>query len=650
MSCNEDFEDCEIEETTAEVSELGSHTVPRNFNFNTTEEIFINVDVTSIYGLPLSGVKVSFYSSNPDFGGQYISSAFTSSAGTIRIPMIIPTYQDSLFTQVHTAGFSKHMEKIKSSNMVFSFGGIPDERSKGFVKNISRTPISDKYFYMGSFSSGISGGLPNYLESEGDVLSQPYLNSVASSLPNKNVSLEHPEYLASGNQIDIIVNSQSDVWITFISEGAEYQNALGYYVYDTTNPPNNASEIDSVFVILPNASFIKSNGQLHAGDKVKLGSFPAGKTISWILFQDAWGDNGVDVNATKFYSRIDFNTFESDVSKRQHSVQLADVSNERLIIGFEDQIRSTVSDHDFNDLIFHVTADLWEGITSSGIPEISMDGDTDGDGVTDKYDDFPDDPLRAIRNTHIGSLAYEDLWPTEGDYDFNDLVMDYEIDHILNASNLLVDIETDWIIQGVFASFKNGFGIQFDNLTFSDIAGVSGTMLNSNLVTLNSNGTEANQSKASIIFFDNVFDVVESSGSSFPHTYPVSKISNVINFTRPIPESSSGLPPYNAFIFVDGKRNKEVHLPGKHPTDLANYQYFGSADDDTDITSDYYYKTANGFPWAINLPESFKFPRSGVPVFEAYNFFLDWSLSGGLSNQDWYRNQTGNRDLTKIYN
>lgn len=544
-SCS--VEDVDLQDSKKVISESGirSLVIPRDFNFSTTNEVNVNVAVKSIHGIPLSGIKVSFFTANPDFGGEFLASVFTNSSGDISTPVLVPTYLEEIFVQVHSPGFANQISKSISPNMNFSFGGIPEERAlaKNDGKDLSRISISDEYYYMGSFSYGAKAALPDYLEDEGDILSQSFLNTVAASLPDQSVPVFNPDYLTTGNELDIVVNSQSDVWITFVSEGAGYRNALGYYVFDSGNPPSSSSEIDSVFVILPNASLSNSGGKLNAGDKVKLGTFPAGKTISWVLFQNAWKNNRIDVDATKFYSRIDFNTMESDASKRQHTVQLADFGNELLINGFEDQTRSVSSDDDFNDLIFYVTANPWEGITTGGIPPATVDGDTDGDGIIDGDDDFPDDPLRATRNTYTGSLAYEDLWPAEGDYDFNDLVMDYEIDHILNASNLLVDIETDWTIRGVFASFSNGFGIQFDNLSSSDVSSVSGTMLNNNLITLNSNGTEANQSKVSIIFYDNVFDVVESSGSSFPHTYPVSTMNNVINFSNPVSQTVSGFPP-----------------------------------------------------------------------------------------------------------
>ena len=48
--------------------------------------------------------------------------------------------------------------------------------------------------------------------------------------------------------------------MTFVSEGASFKNALGYYVYNTNNPPATTSAIDSIFVVFPNASTTGSGG------------------------------------------------------------------------------------------------------------------------------------------------------------------------------------------------------------------------------------------------------------------------------------------------------------------------------------------------------------------------------------------------------
>ena len=648
-------QEVETNSSTTAISGIKNLNIPSHFNFKTTTTISLDITVKSLKNKPLSGVRVSFYSDHPDFDGRYLASGFTNQSGVLDTEILVPTYMENIFVLVHSFGFANQIEVPISPAISLDFGGIPPDRKLATKRKTTtdRIHIGGNYYYVGDFTTGsMSSGLPSYLEPQGDELTQSFLNDVYESLPErKRVPFFNPEYLASGNQLDVVVNETSEVWLTFVTEGAGYRNSLGYYVFDTDTPPTTASDIDSVFVILPNASLNGSGGALNAGDKIKLGTFSAGKTISWVLFQNAWTGNGVNINNPKFYSRTDLNTIESNPDMRQHTVQLSDIGRQILLNGFEDLTRSTYrSDDDFNDLIFYVSANPWEAIDIGSMPPVtpSPTSDTDGDGVSNESDDFPNDPTRAVRNTYTGSLAYEDLWPAQGDYDFNDIVIDYEIDHILNGSNQLVEIEADWTIMAVFASYKNGFGVKLNSLPSNSVASVSGLNLKENIITQNGNGTEANQDNATVIFFDNIFNVVQEAGSPYPYTDGVT-FSSVISFTTPVNESQVGFPPYHAFIFADGDRGKEIHLPGNEPTDLANTQLFGTSFDATNFASEYYYKTSNGLPWAINLSESFDFPKEGTPIDEAYLHFSIWATSGGISNKDWYLNIPSNRNSSKIY-
>ena len=627
--------------------------IPANFNFKTSKAITIDINVKNLKDKPLPNTRVSFFTAHPDFGGRPIATAFTDESGKLNTSIQIPTYLETIFVMVNSYGFANQQEVAVSPYINLDFGGIPLARKHKSLKKTTsnRIHISDNFYYVGDFEKGsVSSGLPYYLEPQGDDLTQAFLNDVRASLPEQRpVPTYNPQYLTTGNELDVIVNETSDVWVTFVTEGAGYKNSLGYYVFETGNPPSTVSQIDSIFVLLPNASLAGSGGQLNAGDKIKLGTFEAGKTISWVLFQNAWTANGINVSKPKFYSRAELNTIETDPTQRQHTVQLADFSRQILLNGFEDLTRTGGgSDDDFNDLVFYVSANPWEAIEIGGIPQVTPSSDSDGDGISNESDDFPEDPLRAIRNTYTGSLAFEDLWPAQGDYDFNDLVIDYEIDHILNGNNQLVEIEADWTIKAVFASYKNGFGVKFKNLPSNSVSSVSGLHLKENIISQNGNGTEANHDKATFIFFDNVFNVVQEAGSPYPHTDGVT-LSSVISFTSPVNEAQVGLPPYNAFIFANGDRSKEIHLPGEEPTDLADTQLFGSSFDATNFSTGYYYKTKNGLPWAIHLVDTFDFPKEANPIDEAYYHFSIWATSGGNTKKDWHRNLPNHRNEEKIY-
>jgi len=632
--------------------------VPGSFNYETLEEVQSQIQVDGLQGQPLRGVKVSFYTAHPDFGGENIGSGFTKADGSLNMPIKVPSFVDYLFVRVHQAGFANIDSARVQANINMSFGGVLPQRSNKMANSSASTPIpiSSNYYYMGSYNTGSWKGLPHYLEVPGDQLSQQFLDDVDASLPEEApVPTNNPQYLTSGNELDVVVTQRSDVWVTFVAEGAGYRNSLGYYVFDTNNPPATAADIDSIFVIFPNTSFAYSGGELYAGDKVKLGTFEAGKTISWVLFQNAWNGQGVRVNNNKFFSNPAFNTNESDPTKRQHTVALSDIGRQLVLIGYEDQTRSTGSDNDFNDLIFYVSANPWEGIDVGSLPPVTPTQDSDGDGVADESDDFPNDPTRAVLNTYLGSVAYEDLWPAQGDYDFNDLVMDYDVDHILNANNEVINIDADWTIKAVGASFDNGFGFEMDGISPGAVSSVSGYDLQENYISLSSNGTEAGQSTATFIVFDNVYNLISTAGGAYINTEPGQAsvapvtLNMAIDFTNPIAQADVGIPPYDPFLMVNGVRGREVHLPGQDPTDLADPSLFNTLSDATDENSNYYYKTNNGLPWAIHLGTTFSYPVEREPIDDAYLNFSQWAVSGGVSKTDWYQDQVGYRNAAKIF-
>ena len=106
-----------------------------------------------------------------------------------------------------------------------------------------------------------------------------------------------------------------------------------------------------------------------------------------------------------------------------------------------------------------------------------------------------------------GTVAYEDLWPAFGDYDFNDLVVDYRYQQVLNANNEVVDLKARFVSRAMGGSLDNGFGIALD-VAPSAISSVSGTRYFNNVVSTNANGTESGQSNAVIIIYDDASQVL----------------------------------------------------------------------------------------------------------------------------------------------
>jgi LruC domain-containing protein len=288
--------------------------------------------------------------------------------------------------------------------------------------------------------------------------------------------------------------------------------------------------------------------------------------------------------------------------------------------------------------------------------------DTDGDGVLNDADDYPNDPDRAFNNympaSGFGSLAFEDLWPGRGDYDFNDVVVDYRFKTVSNTSNYVLEIEAEFVARASGASQQNGFGFQLanDNIDAGDI-NVSGMSLNVGYIQTKSNGTEQGQARNTIIVFDNFFNVTPNSvGESGTNTDPTGvyvvpdTVSIEMNFeANTYTQNDIDLSNFNPFIIVNMVRGTEIHLADYPPTTLADVSLFGVYHDDSDPDAGRYYKTENNLPWAINIYESFDYPREKAEITQAYLKFATWASSSGASFSDWYRLNSGYRNSIYVY-
>jgi LruC domain-containing protein/uncharacterized repeat protein (TIGR01451 family) len=262
-----------------------------------------------------------------------------------------------------------------------------------------------------------------------------------------------------------------------------------------------------------------------------------------------------------------------------------------------------------------------------------------------------------LENELAGTLAFEDLWPGKGDYDFNDLVLDYNFKTTSNSGNYVEKIEASFTIQAFGAGLENGFGFQLaEAIDQADIT-VSGYSLTANYITLKSNGVEDGQSKATIIVYDNAFNEMEHPGvgigvntePSAPYVAP-----KTINILITFPANTYtindlDIASFNPFLIVNQSRGHEVHLPNYLPTDLMDLSLLATFDDDSKPGENRYWKTTNNLPWAINIYEKFDYPKEKREISTAFLHFIEWAESGGTLFADWYKDKPGYRNATNIY-
>jgi len=292
-----------------------------------------------------------------------------------------------------------------------------------------------------------------------------------------------------------------------------------------------------------------------------------------------------------------------------------------------------------------------------GLGQISGGGsssDEDGDGIpSDK--DFDDNDYDVAFVSYFpskgiwGTIVFEDLWPEKGDYDVNDLVMDFRICTFTNASNLVTKLKIDYNVRASGSTYVLGCAFQLDQILASQIASVTGQTLSSGgFFTTTSNGTEAGVNLAVIPLFNNQKDLFNYSGflntepNNFHYNTPDHSVT--IKFTTGILQSNLSVDKINFFITANS-RGREIHLPAytyttKFLTSLTN----GASLYPGDV-----FKFIDGMMWGLMIPQTFNYPVERAAINNAYLHFAEWATSGGTSYTDWYSQQSGYINSNLIY-
>jgi hypothetical protein len=145
----------------------------------------------------------------------------------------------------------------------------------------------------------------------------------------------------------VVLLAETQVYVSFISEGAGYSNSFGWYAYDRNNPPASAADLER-HVLFPNVS----GNALRQGDMLPLQNekFPAGTVIGFFLLVRGWQNGAVDYSKPAIYT--DFTLHDS---RLQQHILYKQKNCGDVVLAFEDQLLNEGGDADFNDIIFTIT-------------------------------------------------------------------------------------------------------------------------------------------------------------------------------------------------------------------------------------------------------------------------------------------------------
>lgn len=263
--------------------------------------------------------------------------------------------------------------------------------------------------------------------------------------------------------------------------------------------------------------------------------------------------------------------------------------------------------------------------------------DEDGDGVIDGFDDYPTDPTRAYKSYFPSAgkqiVAFEDLWPSLGDFDFNDMILANQAVISKNANGDLVDAQFKVSVDAIGAGLHNGIAMM--------IYDASNAAFGANIIgSVTGDAVQDPSNVNGLILTDNVFatipDYYQNNGTG-PSATP-----DTLYFTVNFNTNAVGADfTPELYLFRSGDRTHEVHLSGNPNTATINTALFSTEDDNGN------YKTVNGLPWGLEIYTSgtFKHPLEKIDILDAYSLFQNWATSGGSSNVDWHTTP----DLSKVF-
>lgn len=417
-------------------------------------------------------------------------------------------------------------------------------------------------------------------------------------------------YLYKGPKVtNIKITVETMLDVIFLKRDASYDNTFGYYYYKTDEEPQMISSVDK-YIVFPNVKLFAYEGKylpiLKCGNKARLlyfdedgkasEKFPAGYTVGWFIYAD--GFNGYyhdyDVKENEIRTK-ELRTSNEAFGNLNGFVSVKDEKSGKTIIGVEDGANQS-----YCDLLFYVDA----------TPEGSID---DPDRPIIKPDDGKDDPEPDPVEPLKGTLAFEDIWPSGGDYDMNDVIVEYRREVTFNTKNMVTKITDIFTPVHDGATFSNAFAYQIDPGQFGK-------------VTSNSTGVKVESETSSII-------VTPNAKGSIGKTYTITREFNA-SFKK---DDLKGYNPYIIVKYAEGQKDRtEVHLPKSKATSLANQSLIGTNQDA------YYIDREGEYPFAIDIPVlGFKPVTESHRIDSEYLDFSKWAESKGTKYTDWYNNYSG---------
>lgn len=443
-----------------------------------------------------------------------------------------------------------------------------------------------------------------------------------------NVAKTCPEELRCYS--DISITEPAEIAVTFLGQNTCWNCSMGYYYYKAGNAPATLNDAN-IIMLFPNTQDGKWSNNQNAASKTagidrltavqlkyypniangskegETTAFPAGYKVGLVIANNAWSNRISGFTGNKHYRSATSEGLSIDNNGNTfHSPRTAAYNyKDFVMVSFEDH----VDDQNFSDVVV--------ALKSNPVEAIEVDPDVDPD------------KNQTTAEVLKGIYAFEDLWPSKGDYDMNDVIIRYNYGKTFDKDN---NIYAESFIFKTFENFAgNNNGLAFRLIGAGRASAITCFMRKPG---------EKEFSETNFTFEkdDNVYILTENVKENIGTEYKVT-----LKYDSPVTTPSEAQP----FIFKNGESGKrwEVHIPKEKPTSKMDMSYFQKGDDTSNPSQNIYYVREGNYPFAFflsganenNIQKLLDPKNEKTPIDQLYKGYNGWVKSNGKDNQNWYK-------------
>jgi LruC domain-containing protein len=254
-------------------------------------------------------------------------------------------------------------------------------------------------------------------------------------------------------------------------------------------------------------------------------------------------------------------------------------------------------------------------------------------------------------------ILFEDLWPSNGDFDFNDAAIVHDFSYQTDTNNNVTTMRAQFNLVALGADIANGLYLHLPGLTAADVASMqvytsdSQTPRNISVVPgeselvlqIAANTRDLFNGKSG--FINTAFGPIDASASAQIATDTAKAVTVIINFTNPLPAYDPGdgsrfldtsAAPYDLFLARVGQYSHQIHQPRYAGTTTMDASLFNHMDDNSG--GGLHFINGNNIPFALTMPGLY-WPQERIDIGLLYPELIPYSegiFGANNENYGWY--------------